>query len=128
VAAAVWEAVFNRGLEPICLTRSKLYGVWGDAGPLRAELTRWLSTEDGLWHEEQQIAGRPIVRVRESTPAQRAAGTKELEDQRAAGDLATVEQQLADTRRQLARLRASRSFRIGRALTAPGRALRRLVR
>lgn len=29
VSVAVWEAVLNRGLRPICLSTQKLYGTWG---------------------------------------------------------------------------------------------------
>lgn len=36
-AAAVWEAMLNAGLHPVCVSQQKLYGTFGDPGPwLRA--------------------------------------------------------------------------------------------
>lgn len=40
VAAAVWEAILNEGLNPIVNTEFKLYATWGDPAPLQAEITR----------------------------------------------------------------------------------------
>ncbi len=34
-AAAVWEAVVNEGLQPICVTSNKFYGTWGMPNPGR---------------------------------------------------------------------------------------------
>ena len=128
VAAAVWEAIFTGDLRPICITRGKLYGVWGDPAAIRSDLLEWVSTADDLWHEVQQVAGWPLVRVREASSQQAAAARQEFEQQRLSGDLAIAEGQLTATRRQLAALRGSRTYRIGRAVTAPMRGLRKLFR
>jgi Methyltransferase domain len=70
VAAAVWEAVLNKGLKPICVTESKLYATWGDAGTVRADLEAWLSDDPFSWVETQHIAGHPMLRARiRSAPA-----------------------------------------------------------
>ena len=47
VAAVVWEAVLNKGLNPICVSESKLYGTWSEAGPVQDELYT-----DGRWPGE----------------------------------------------------------------------------
>lgn len=62
VAAAVWEAVLNKGLNPICVSESKLYGTWSDADPVRDELYRWLSENDLAWAEFQEVAGHRLIR------------------------------------------------------------------
>src|SRR4029453_12160203 len=41
-AAAVWTAVADGGLRPICITGNKFYGTWGDPGPVQDELVEWL--------------------------------------------------------------------------------------
>ena len=64
VAAAVWTAVANGGLRPICVTGNKFYGTWGDPDPVQNELVEWL---DGLRKglaETQHILGHRLVRVR----------------------------------------------------------------
>jgi predicted O-methyltransferase YrrM len=64
VACAVWEAVLNKGLQPICVTESKLYGTWGDAGGVRADLEAWLSDDPLGFVETQHIAGHPMLRAK----------------------------------------------------------------
>jgi SAM-dependent methyltransferase len=64
VAAAVWEAVLNKGLQPICVTESKLYGTWGDARGVRADLEAWLSDDPFSTVETQHIAGHPMLRAK----------------------------------------------------------------
>ncbi|MCU7724554.1 class I SAM-dependent methyltransferase [Actinoplanes sp. KI2] len=64
VACAVWEAVLNKGLQPICLTESKLYGTWGDAGGVRADLEAWLSHDPFGFVETQRVAGHPMLRAK----------------------------------------------------------------
>jgi hypothetical protein len=70
VACAVWEAVLSKGMQPICVTESKLYATWGDAAPLRAAIEAWL-TEDPLgFVETHHIAGHPMLRTKiRLTPA-----------------------------------------------------------
>ncbi|WP_240800591.1 class I SAM-dependent methyltransferase [Streptomyces sp. ICN441] len=63
VAAAVWGAVATAGLRPLCITGTKLYGTWGDAGQLRGELLGWLGTRTDLWHGVEEVAGAPLVRI-----------------------------------------------------------------
>ena len=69
VAAAVWEAVFTKGLQPICLTQQKLYATFGDREPHQERLRRWLPGPAGLSWQVQSIADRPVLRLaRASTP------------------------------------------------------------
>jgi hypothetical protein len=63
VAAAVWAAVVCGDLRPICLSDSKLYGTWGDPGPIQRDLTSWLATFGPDTFETQVIAGHPVVRI-----------------------------------------------------------------
>jgi hypothetical protein len=64
VAAAVWEAVTSGGLRPVCVTESKMYATWGDPERIRAELLAHVGGRDDLWHEVQQVAGEPLLRVK----------------------------------------------------------------
>ena len=64
VSAAVWEAMLNKGLQPICVSESKYYGTWGDPGPIQDELRAWIEADEFGWCETQHVAGRPIVRVK----------------------------------------------------------------
>jgi hypothetical protein len=64
VAAATWEAVVNHGLKPVCVSGTKFYGTWGDADPIREELTAFLDGRPDVWHEVQSVAGHPLVRVK----------------------------------------------------------------
>ena len=36
--AAVWEAILNEGLKPVCNTDFKLYATWGDPAPYQADI------------------------------------------------------------------------------------------
>jgi predicted O-methyltransferase YrrM len=63
VSAAVWEAVFNKGLRPVCLTQQKLYGTFGDPAGHQDRLRTWLDQCDRLRSETQLIAGLPVLRV-----------------------------------------------------------------
>ncbi|WP_432097058.1 class I SAM-dependent methyltransferase [Streptomyces sp. bgisy100] len=62
VAAAVWEAVFNRGLRPVCLSTQKLYGTWGDPEPLQEALLADEEWRRGTHLSRQEIAGRRVLR------------------------------------------------------------------
>ncbi|MEU5023965.1 class I SAM-dependent methyltransferase [Streptomyces milbemycinicus] len=62
VAAATWEAVFLRGLRPVCLTTQKLYGTWGDPEPLQEELLADEEWRAGTHLSVQEIAGRRVLR------------------------------------------------------------------
>ncbi|WP_217144627.1 class I SAM-dependent methyltransferase [Streptomyces sp. AC627_RSS907] len=64
VAAAAWEAVLNRGLRPVCLSSQKLYGTWGDPGPVQEELLAALHGRDDCGVSVERAAGHRLVRVR----------------------------------------------------------------
>jgi hypothetical protein len=64
VAAAVWEAVAAGGLNPVCVTGTKLYGTWGDPAPVREQLLEFLAGRDDLWHGVEAVAGDQLVRVK----------------------------------------------------------------
>jgi predicted O-methyltransferase YrrM len=63
VAAAVWTAVANEGLRPICVTGNKFYGTWGDPAPVQQELVDWLSSFHPHLPEYQDVLGSRLVRV-----------------------------------------------------------------
>ncbi|MGP3951420.1 class I SAM-dependent methyltransferase [Streptomyces sp. 7N604] len=62
VAAATWEAVFNRGLRPICLSTQKLYGTWDDPEPVQDELLAEARRRGDISISIQEIAGQRILR------------------------------------------------------------------
>ena len=64
VAVAAWEAVLNGGLRPICLSTQKLYGMWGDPGPVQDELITMARARDDCGLTVQQAAGHRLVRLR----------------------------------------------------------------
>ncbi|MDG9716243.1 class I SAM-dependent methyltransferase [Streptomyces sp. DH24] len=64
VAVAVWEAVLNRGLKPVCLSTQKLYGTWGDPEPVQEELLAMLRERDDCGLSVQHAAGHRLVRAR----------------------------------------------------------------
>lgn len=63
VGAAVWEAVITSGLVPVILTHSKLYGTWGDPGPLLNDARRWLQQNPDHGSQEEVILGHRTIRV-----------------------------------------------------------------
>jgi hypothetical protein len=64
VAAAVWNAVANEGLRPICVTGNKFYATWGDPKPVQDELVVWLrSFKPGL-PQYHNVLGHQLVRIR----------------------------------------------------------------
>jgi hypothetical protein len=124
VAAAVWEEVATGGLHPICVTRQKLYGTWGDPAQVQKELLTWLADQDDRWHEVQQVSGRGIVRI---TPRRTKTPPKEQTEQKPAAadrEITRLKERLREERDQLNAVRSSASFRIGRALTAMPRKMR----
>ncbi|MHB9853183.1 class I SAM-dependent methyltransferase [Streptomyces krungchingensis] len=64
VSIAVWEAVLNRGLRPICLSTQKLYGTWGDPGPVQEELLAMARGRGDCRLSVQEAAGHRIVRLK----------------------------------------------------------------
>ncbi|MET1004801.1 MAG: class I SAM-dependent methyltransferase [Propionibacteriaceae bacterium] len=90
VGAAVWEAVFTRGLIPIAITPYKFYGVYSDPEPYRFAVQALIAREPDLWSEEQHIAGQPVVRLK--LRGRPAAPKPSLND----ADLDAVADRLAD--------------------------------
>jgi hypothetical protein len=77
VAAAVWEAVVSRGLNPIAISGQKFYGTFGDAAPHQQRLLEWSRSRQGYWTETVDVAGRPLVRIAlKKTAPQQGAGQK----------------------------------------------------
>ncbi|PWI17636.1 hypothetical protein DI272_28320 [Streptomyces sp. Act143] len=64
VSVAVWEAVLNRGLRPVCLSTQKLYGTWGDPGAVQEELLEMLRGRADCGLSVQEAAGHRLVRAR----------------------------------------------------------------
>ncbi|MEV7285270.1 class I SAM-dependent methyltransferase [Streptomyces sp. NPDC093252] len=64
VSVAAWEAVLSRGLRPICLTTQKLYGTWGDPGPVQEELIAMVRDRDDCDLSVQHAAGHRLVRLK----------------------------------------------------------------
>jgi hypothetical protein len=63
VAAAAWEAVFQHGLHPICLSSQKFYGTWGDPEPAVSALRAVVGTWPGRHTIDTTIAGESFVRL-----------------------------------------------------------------
>ncbi|MFG3227441.1 class I SAM-dependent methyltransferase [Kitasatospora sp. NPDC048194] len=63
VAAATWEAVFNRGLNPIMLTECKFYGTWGDPEPFQRELLDRVDLAAGCHLSAETLNGRQLLRM-----------------------------------------------------------------
>ncbi|MFI5793363.1 class I SAM-dependent methyltransferase [Streptomyces sp. NPDC051677] len=64
VSVAVWEAVLNGGLRPVCLSTQKLYGTWGDPELLQEELIDLLTERADCGLSVQSAAGHRLVRAR----------------------------------------------------------------
>ncbi|MFE2064503.1 class I SAM-dependent methyltransferase [Streptomyces sp. NPDC059467] len=64
VSIATWEAVLNRGLNPICISTQKLYGTWGDAGPVQEALLEMVQGRTDCDLSTQEAAGHRIIRLK----------------------------------------------------------------
>lgn len=64
VSIAAWEAVLNRGLNPICLSTQKLYGTWDDPEPVQEALLEMVGRRDDCHISKQQAAGHRIIRLK----------------------------------------------------------------
>ncbi|MFE7837836.1 class I SAM-dependent methyltransferase [Streptomyces sp. NPDC057474] len=64
VSIAAWEAVLNRGLNPICLSTQKLYGTWDDPEPIQEALLEMVAERDDCHVSNQQAAGHRIIRLK----------------------------------------------------------------
>ncbi|MFI0451400.1 hypothetical protein [Actinomadura sp. 6N118] len=61
-AAAVWHSVLAGTLRPICTTRHRFYGMWGDPAPVQNELLVWLASHvSGYAAEVHCIAKHRIL-------------------------------------------------------------------
>ena len=63
-AAAIWNAVLNDGLNPICNSNWKMYATWGDPAPYQAMIRR--RAEESGWVQcsrDVMIGDRPMVYV-----------------------------------------------------------------
>ncbi|MFC7304300.1 class I SAM-dependent methyltransferase [Streptomyces monticola] len=63
VAAAVREAVFTKGLHPVCVSANNLYATWGAGDPLREAVRQWADGQEGMKAVNERIAGEVMVRV-----------------------------------------------------------------
>lgn len=63
VSAATWEAVFTQGLRPICLSRSKFYGTWGDPVPWQEALILEIVGRGDCHADLQDVAGHRVLRL-----------------------------------------------------------------
>ncbi|NGO78335.1 class I SAM-dependent methyltransferase [Streptomyces sp. YC504] len=63
VAAAVWEAVFTKGLRPVCVSPAKLYATWGDPGPFQRALRGWAAERTDRTVGEDTIDGGTVLRI-----------------------------------------------------------------
>ncbi len=130
VSAAVWQAVADDRLRVICVTPQKLYGTWGDPEPIREDLLAWLDGHEDIWHEVQQVAGAPLVRLKGRAPSREETELKRL---KAALKAEKEKSRLAkaalkDKKEELEAVRGSLSFRAGRTFTATPRAFRKVTR
>ncbi|UUU31337.1 class I SAM-dependent methyltransferase [Streptomyces sp. CA-210063] len=64
VSIAAWEAVLNRGLNPICLSTQKLYATWDDPEPIQEALLEMIEERDDCHLSNQQAAGHRIIRLK----------------------------------------------------------------
>lgn len=137
VSAAVWEAIFTKGLHVICMTAQKLYATFGDAGPHQERLVSWLSDFGKLSWETQMIGGAEVVRIKQPPRAGRAkprdvggpATTRDV-DRLAAqvGKLAkavdSVAGKVSTVSRDVAELKAAQHRGVGHRLRRAPRAVR----
>ncbi|MEU0964769.1 class I SAM-dependent methyltransferase [Streptomyces sp. NPDC005917] len=64
VSIATWEAVLNGDLHPICISTQKLYGTWGDPGPVQEELIEMARGRTDCHLSTQEAAGHRIIRLK----------------------------------------------------------------
>ena len=70
VAAAVWEAVTNEGLIPICISEQKFYGAWNPetARATRENLTDWAASQgQAINYGVQDVAGSRLLVIENPT-------------------------------------------------------------
>lgn len=63
VSAAVWEAVFTKGMRPVCISGSKMYATWGETAVLQKQLRAWAEATPDCTVSEDLIDGEPVLRL-----------------------------------------------------------------
>jgi hypothetical protein len=126
-AAAVWEAVLNGELRPICVSAQTFYGTWGDPVPIQQELLHRLDDGTDQRYEIQQVMGSPLIRITRPKPQAPKRTMKTALEREQEKHLRTKEA-LRRKRDHLDDVQRSVSYRVGRMLTAPPRAIRRMPR
>ncbi|MFC1404375.1 MULTISPECIES: class I SAM-dependent methyltransferase [Streptacidiphilus] len=63
VAAAVWQAVLDHGLHPICVSPQKFYGTWGDPEPARTALRSALAQWPDRGSADHSLAGEDFIQM-----------------------------------------------------------------
>lgn len=113
VAAAVWGAVAEGRLRPVCLSGAKFYAVVSDSELVTSNLKDWLSRFGRLQWEVQEIAQREVVRVwpPSGPKANDRAITAEVRSL-----LAPLNKRLARIEREVKRQRAPFTSRLGSAI------------
>ncbi|OAH10089.1 class I SAM-dependent methyltransferase [Streptomyces jeddahensis] len=79
VAAAVWEAVFTKGLRPVCLSAAKLYATWGEPEPFQQAVRAWATDRVDRVVVDEKIDGDPVLRVLNALPGPSGARRLALE-------------------------------------------------
>jgi hypothetical protein len=110
VAAAVWEAVFTKGLRPICVTPQKLYGTFGDPIPHQRRLEAWLTEEGRFFWESQALAGRRLIRMRPKQAPKRAEPPA-ADATKLAAKASDLESRVAKLKSENERLRSRKTLR-----------------
>lgn len=77
VAAAVWGAVLNAGLQPIVLSGMKFYGTWGDPTAARQMIRDWVEGDPLYALDVQEVAGQEVLRVVAAVKAKRETRPKQ---------------------------------------------------
>jgi hypothetical protein len=113
VAAAVWGAVEQGNLTPLCLSEQKFYGVFG-AVPLRLRTVLSQLVEPQFRTKEHRIAGHPVVRV---AGAQAASGSGKKSAPAESQVLERIDRRLSRIESLLRNGRRGALRRTGRALT-----------
>ncbi|WP_069887073.1 class I SAM-dependent methyltransferase [Streptomyces luteocolor] len=68
VSAAVWEAVFTKGMRPVCVSGSKMYATWGETADLQERLRAWAEGVPTCTVSEDLIDGEVVLRLTAKKP------------------------------------------------------------
>jgi predicted O-methyltransferase YrrM len=134
VSLAVWEAVANLGLSPVCVSTQKLYATWSDPVPVQRDLLEWLRSAPDLWHTTDVLGERELVRVnrrKKPEPAAKAAPPGEPGEPGELGRLTTELRQVsAELRKTAAEQRTAVQAlkKAAREISLAGPVVQRVVR